>query len=654
VVCYYWDATKSGLMLAHIMVRYFGISVQPYEYKIQDMRNESGMSIFLQVMWLDSITLQHDIKKEPLFVKYVSEVLEQPRFSLYLEKSLISYDMQNTGTYDHFLNLLFLIRSAAWKCSQADGFSKNIFLFARKRTWFSAFQRDAIRHNIMLIALPVRIKINFKNIARIIIPAKLLNYLFFTFVNKSIPRKDKEASYVIDKTRPRIATEYYGHLNLETPERYSDLFFLQNSGLKGEDILMMFNLPSDPLDKMKFQELKRNGIQPVALSPRATKLSYSTVYDSGLTRKAKMLLSPLPEINWMNKIQADYNSWRSYWTTFFDRFNVKIYTSWLKYDTNHLAIADAMDTLGGITTIYQRSYQVAPIPSTTINVDIEFGFSPTTALMETMNGSQISYHVTTGYFGDHRFSLLRRQAKSIRSILAKNGADHVMAYFDENTVDDPRWYLGHDYARENYSFLLQKIVNDKTFGLVLKPKNPGSLFRRLGPVAKLMEEAQSTGRCYIFLDGVIQGSVPPALAALIADVAVHDGITSPTAGMESAFCGTPTLLLDNEGWPVSNLYVLGIDKVMFNNWEVLWAAYREYLNSYKGVPGFGDWSPVLNEIDPFRDGQAARRIGTYLEWLLEGFRSGLNKETIMADAAERYCKQWGHDKIVSVTGNKRK
>ena len=41
-------------------------------------------------------------------------------------------------------------------------------------------------------------------------------------------------------------------------------------------------------------------------------------------------------------------------------------------------------------------------------------------------------------------------------------------------------------------------------------------------------------------------------------------------------------------------------------------------------------------------------MGTYLEWLMEGFKAGLPRETVLADAAERYSKIWGKDKILSV------
>jgi hypothetical protein len=57
---------------------------------------------------------------------------------------------------------------------------------------------------------------------------------------------------------------------------------------------------------------------------------------------------------------------------------------------------------------------------------------------------------------------------------------------------------------------------------------------------------------------------------------------------------------------------------------------------------------MLDDFDSFRDGKAAQRIGTYLKWLLEGFKAGLARDTVMADAAERYCKIWGKDKVTEV------
>ena len=75
----------------------------------------------------------------------------------------------------------------------------------------------------------------------------------------------------------------------------------------------------------------------------------------------------------------------------------------------------------------------------------------------------------------------------------------------------------------------------------------------------------------------------------------------------------------------------------------------EHFQSESGIPGFGVWGDdFLREMDPFRDGKAAFRMGTYLKWLMEGLDQGIDRETVMADAAERYVGEWGADKVVSI------
>jgi hypothetical protein len=200
----------------------------------------------------------------------------------------------------------------------------------------------------------------------------------------------------------------------------------------------------------------------------------------------------------------------------------------------------------------------------------------------------------------------------------------------------------------NYAFLLEKLMTNPWLGLVIKPKTPQTLRRRLGPVAELLKEAETTGRCHVFEGGAIQGSYPPVAAGLAADVAIHGHLGAGTAGVELALAGIPTLLLDREGWPTSPLYQLGKGQVVFTDWEQLWEACTQHWATPGGIPGFGDWSSMLDELDPFRDGRAAERMGSYVQWLIEGFQSGLDRECIMADAAERYCEMWGRDKITEI------
>ncbi|MFQ6031144.1 MAG: hypothetical protein ACE5Q6_27080, partial [Dehalococcoidia bacterium] len=421
-------------------------------------------------------------------------------------------------------------------------------------------------------------------------------------------------------------------------------------------LLVTFALPQAPLDEANWQELHQNGISAVALRPDATTVAEVPIFEPSANSNHQRVILPYtqtagPESRWLEKQLEVYDNLRSYWTDLFAAHQVKVHVTWYKYDANHFAIGDALRSLGGVATIYQRAYESHPSAETMMAADIVFGFSPSVAAVERLSRSQIRYHVTTGYIGDHRHRLLKNAAQKVRSQLQQHGAQQILSFTDENSGDDSRWHTGHPFMRANYAFLLEKVLANPWLGILLKPKTPGTLRRRLGPVAELLAAAEATGRCYIYDDGVIQGSHSPAEAALAADVAVHGHLCAATAGIEAALAGTPTLLLDREGWPTSPLYQLGTGQVAFTDWDDLWQACLSHWSAPEGSPGFGDWSSLMAEIDPFRDGKAAQRMGTYIQWLLEGFREGFDRETVMSQAAERYCAQWGADKITEVNSD---
>lgn len=58
----------------------------------------------------------------------------------------------------------------------------------------------------------------------------------------------------------------------------------------------------------------------------------------------------------------------------------------------------------------------------------------------------------------------------------------------------------------------------------------------------------------------------------------------------------------------------------------------------------GDWSPFLDRLDPYRDGRAGERMGTYLRWCLEGFDAGLDRDNVIRQANAKFNVRWGHDK----------
>ena len=137
---------------------------------------------------------------------------------------------------------------------------------------------------------------------------------------------------------------------------------------------------------------------------------------------------------------------------------------------------------------------------------------------------------------------------------------------------------------------------------------------------------------------------PPAQSAMASDIAIQEEMMAGTAGIEAVLTGTPTLMMDRYGFKGSQFYKLGLGRVVFNDWSSLWKNLEKHWRQ-EPVDGFGDWSPILDDIDPFRDEKASARLTKFLYWLTEGFKEGLSKKENLENAVGLYSSEWGEDKI---------
>ena len=663
--CYIIDGSRLALWVARLTAGVAArVLVEKLAFRLVEVRDEQGLLIRLRITYQDLAEVQRDIMRETAFRDFLNSNNSEDRLLAYLARSVSTTGFSRRQT---LWRALFLIQICLWKAkSEQRGGDPGGLLFLERRPWFKAIERYASRYGVEIIgvrpAIDVGVLLQRLLKPRGIATARTLRHRFYRVWAQLFKDRKRNAlgggswpHIVRHDIGPRVAVEYSGHFNLNKPECHSDLFFWQQSSLSGKDILVTFGLPQDPVDQRKWEGLTHNGIATVALHPQATKISSVPLFTQRLSRSKATIekgrmgdFTWTPERKWLDEQIENYRVLRDYWTQLFSSQGIKLYVTWYRYDARHCAIADALQSLGGVTAIYQRALEVLPSPECAVATDIMFGYAPQDAEVERHCGSKIPYHVSVGYFGDHRFPLLRDMAQEVRSALRRNGAQYIVAFFDENSADDARWHTGHEFQRENYAFLLEKVFSEPLLGVVFKPKYPPTLRKRLGPVSELLDRAIATGRCYVYEAGPLHGSYPPAAAALAADVAIHGHLCAATAGLEAALAGVPTLLLDREGWHVSPLYRLGVGTVVFTSWEELWDAVMGHRKSTGGIPKFGDWSDLLDELDPFRDGRAAERMGTYLKWLIDGFKAGLDRDTVMADAAERYCAAWGRDKITEV------
>lgn len=670
--CYVIEGSRFAFHLARISGKPVGITVKKLEYRLVDVHDERGLLISLRTSFQDLGQVQQQVISEPLIHELVRNGQLPDGLPNFLAKTLVEAGLANRND---IWPTLVLVQVSVWQAKKEGGTTQPLILFLERRPWFHVLAAYASSHGVTLIPLPAPLNLKSSLIRKlpptIIEVLRTVRYRRFSSSSASKIRpatggiakisgpeekiSAKAAGQQTSNSSPRIAVESYGQFNLDHPEHHSDLFFWQQSSLRGSDLLVTFAQHADPLDSSKLDQLSTYGMAATALHPAACSIPGGPMFSH--RRRGNNTIKLLDSIRgsgleprWLkNKITDYYNS-RGFWSDLFDLHNVMVHVTWYKFGAHHSALADAVAARGGVATVYQRSYEPHPSPRGAVHCDIAFGFSPGAAEVERLSSSEIKYHVATGFLGDHRFPLLKEDAQRIRDQLQGNGAKRILAYYDENSLDDPHWQTGHEFMRHNYAFLLEKLLAEPWLGLAIKPKNPGTLRRRLGDIAPLLERALDTGRCYLFESGSVQNSYPPALAGLAADLAIHGHLCAGSAGMEAALAGVPTLLLDREGWNVSPLYRLGPGQVVFTEWQSLWEACNQHWNSSDGISGFGDWSAMLDELDPFRDGRAAERMGTYLQWLIEGFGAGLDRQTVMADAAERYCATWGSDKVTELNG----
>ena len=218
--------------------------------------------------------------------------------------------------------------------------------------------------------------------------------------------------------------------------------------------------------------------------------------------------------------------------------------------------------------------------------------------------------------------------------MKKDGVRYIISLFD-SSVESP----------EFFGFFLRWLIDDPALGLLIKCKD-GNWVERTGENQdSLSDKAIKTGRIYS-----LDSDASPADAARISDFSV--GIGSISAVVVAALKGARVFFLDYERLdessqkPYCTLHSLGPNRCVFYNPESLKRAVLEYIDNPETNPYLGDASPILEKLDPFRDGKASIRIGNYISWYLEGIDQGWAPLKALEMATRKYSDQWGREYVI--------
>jgi hypothetical protein len=324
----------------------------------------------------------------------------------------------------------------------------------------------------------------------------------------------------------------------------------------------------------------------------------------------------------------------AFWYDFFEANRVRLALAPLYHFTVPQTLA--LDALGGVTAAYQ--YALGGLNGSWVsageNVQFVFGRQFENAWHDL--GAPVHCLVRTGFIDDSAIRRIRTAGgrPESRKALAAAGAKYVLCFFDENTHNAWWCFYWHDDAVRDYEFLCRWLLEDPTLGIVIKPKREATLADRIRPVADLVERAKATGRL-LFL----QGNRYPTEAALNADLVVGKFVGG-TASLEARLAGLPAVMVNTEGLRVNPQWAWTKGRVVFPDWPSARAAIEAHRRDSAAHPEFGDWSPGLPDLDPFRDGEAGLRIGLFLRWTYDALKAGAKPEEAVLGACDEFGRRW--------------
>ena len=111
-------------------------------------------------------------------------------------------------------------------------------------------------------------------------------------------------------------------------------------------------------------------------------------------------------------------------------------------------------------------------------------------------------------------------------------------------------------------------------------------------------------------------------------------------------CETPTVFIDRDNLDKSILYKSNSSEFIYNSIEQAWEAIEKNMINSE-TDNFGSWNDIIDLLDPFRDGNAMKRVCNYLSRINQELKAGLNRDKALYLIAEEYKDKWGQDKIIN-------
>ena len=650
---WYFDSNSVIAMRLISILRQIGIlkaDIRQVPYHIGEVRNRFGQSQYAE-MYKDVMKICERIRNKEIvghpLIQGLKEIWSVSKVEFYFEK------LAELHTPGYIYLECLRICLTSWMQEHMKLEKSTCRLLIQRKKWFPYLNSYAHNKGVHLIGLH---RFDFYGVIHIV--KQLYRMLgragqqIISLIRSNSPTTKKGTDLKLKMNsngKPKIGIVYTGGKISFNPVERSDFFWIWGLDLPFSSFLMynysgIHHLPKDVVNDIHAHKLTVYGNAtgfPTWRSTTDMLFTYLRVVKIILLSWTRCVMGG----NWVSlyyilsllKLARDY----AYWYDFYSAQNIKLNISITNWTTVGQVLA--LDSLNGLSIAYQHSISnIFPTTFISSGENVQFVFSDQFKALWQSIEAPVDRYIKTGFIHDNSAQAVRYSDRILktRAQLKDNGAQFMICFFDENSID--RWDLPapHKQAARDYEFLLQWLLNDDTLGIVFKPKRSHNLFERLSSIADLIEQARVTGRCVFLTSNATVGSIYPAEAALISNLCIGK-LSGATAAFEAQLTGVPTLLIDSEGFDWHPFYNWGDGQIIFNNWETLRRKVEDFRSDQRRFSKLGDWSDGIHYLDTFQDGKACVRMGSFIRWTFNQLAIGVPKRDALETAVKRYEKRWG-------------
>ena len=284
----------------------------------------------------------------------------------------------------------------------------------------------------------------------------------------------------------------------------------------------------------------------------------------------------------------------------------------------------AMGEIGGILISWERTIRLeyfAFIHNKPVHVEFLTGDYSAMGLPEKTNAR---YHLMSGWINDY---LIRnpnsKELESITMTLKQSDRNLYIALFDEIWGPSVPKSVVEDFYRK----LLEMAIRSPDYRLIVKTKKIEIINGMGVDIQSLLKEAEGLGRCVVLdpLQHIYTVSKAADITVALPSTAVFESILSQAR-----------TLIFNYGSIYTEMFYQnkGLGRIIFEDLDELISAIDEYAGGSR--PDLGDCSGIMQKIDPFRDGNAGKRVGNYMNCFIEGVNNGLDRDNALSMANKEY------------------